>query len=61
MQVKSEPKVPAMKREAIRVEPLSTYLAKWKGPDLGGHAGSRWFDFRETESIMAFRAPCKHK
>src|SRR3954449_10326721 len=30
--IESQPKVPAMKREAIRVEPISSYLAKWKAP-----------------------------
>jgi 2-iminobutanoate/2-iminopropanoate deaminase len=31
-QANTEPKVPAMKREAVSVEPISTYLAKWKVP-----------------------------
>src|ERR1700684_311599 len=29
---RSEPKVFAMKREVIRVEPLSSYLERWKAP-----------------------------
>jgi 2-iminobutanoate/2-iminopropanoate deaminase len=31
-QVNSNPRVIAMKREVIRVEPISSYLAKWKAP-----------------------------